>query len=148
MASPGERTHGFWHGKNSRDIHPTLSGIKKPEGFLRSFVSDVPKVVFDIGGLFIKSHTTTPDGDAYQPTYYRVVSDVNTGAIDFKEEKVEFCMNETLKETVNRTFDTAKILDSIKEWRVGLNSTTMERNMRKSGAMARAYLTAALSGIC
>lgn len=51
-------------------------------------------------------------------------------------------MNETLIERVNRTFDTAKILDSIKEWRVGLNSTTVERNMRKSGAMARAYLTA------
>ncbi|KAN0083429.1 hypothetical protein V8E54_002517 [Elaphomyces granulatus] len=135
---------------DSRDIHPTLSGIKKPKGFLRSFVSDVPKVVFDIGGLFIKSHATTPDGDAYQPTYHRVVLDVNTGAIwlfyeyyqfdpDFKEEKVEFCMNETLKERVNRTFDTAKILDSIKKWRVGLNSTTVERNMRKSGAMARAY---------
>jgi len=156
---PAREPMDFSTGKikiDSRDIHPTLSGIKKPKGFLRSFVSDVPKVVFDIGGLFIKSHATTPDGDAYQPTYYRVVLDVNTGAIwlfyeyyqfdpDFKEEKVEFCMNETLKERVNRTFDTAKILDSIKEWRVGLNSTTVERNMRKSGAMARAYLTAALS---
>ena len=49
-------------------------------------------------GLFIKPHTTTPDGDAYQLTYYRIVLDVNTGAIwlfyeyyqfdpDLKEEK-------------------------------------------------------------
>ena len=141
---------------DSRDIHPTLSGIQKPAGFLRSLVSDVPKVVFDIGGLFIKSNATTSDGDAYQPTYYRVVLDVNTGAIwlfyeyyqldpDFKEEKVEFCMNETLKERVVRTFDRAKVLDSIKEWRDGLNPTTIERNMRKSGAMAHAYLIVLLS---
>lgn len=141
---------------DSRDIHPTLSRIKNLEGFLRSLVSDRLPKVFDIGGLFIISHATTPDRDAYQPTYYRVVLDVNTGAIwlfyeyyqfdpDFQEEKVEFCMNETLEERVDRTFDTAKVLDSIKEWRDDLTPTTMERKTRTSGAMARAYLTAVLS---
>ena len=34
--------------------------LRSQAGFLRGLVSDVPKVVFDIGGLFIKSDATTP----------------------------------------------------------------------------------------
>ncbi|MCJ1461646.1 hypothetical protein MMC07_000243 [Pseudocyphellaria aurata] len=140
---------------DTHDIHPFLSAIKRTEGSLRGLGSDVPKVVFDIGRLHIKLKATAPNGDAYEPCYYRVLLDMVTRAIwlcyeyyqydpDLQEEKVDFCMNEVLEERVDCAFDTAKILDSITEWTDGLKPATIEKNMRESGAMARAHLTAFL----
>lgn len=115
---------------DTRAIHLTLSGITKPNGKWLSKASDVPQVIFVIGRLIIKSDATTPER-VYQPTDYRAVLDLSTEAIwllyeyyqfdpDFKAEMVEFCMNKTLEERVNQTFDTVKILDSIKAGQTAL----------------------------
>ncbi|MCJ1467836.1 hypothetical protein MMC07_006461 [Pseudocyphellaria aurata] len=137
---------------DTHDIHPFLSGINWSEASLCGLVSDIPKLVFDIGGLFLKSHAPT---DTYHPIDYRVVLDMHTRAIwllyeysphdpdpDFQEEeKVAFCMNATW---ILQQFDPAKVLDSTSPFRDGLDPIAIEKNMRNNDAVARVYFAGIL----
>lgn len=138
---------------HSRDIHPTLSAITKPDNPAGRFL---PSVVFDIGRLSLKTDDAAPEGSTYQPTDYRVVLDIKSGGIwlfyeyykldpDDLVEKIEFSMNETMEKRVGKKFVSAKVLSSVKDWNDDLNVTAMETNMKESCNEVHAYIAPALS---
>lgn len=143
---------------DSQHIHPTLSTLSrfKKRPSIKSLFSPLPRVVFDIGRLYLKTHDVANEGPTYQPTNYRVVLDLKSGAIwlfyeyyDFDSddlvEEIEFLMNEKLQLRVKKSFDSAKILNSVEEWNNSLTVKTIEDNIKKFGFMSHAYIAPAKS---
>jgi hypothetical protein len=139
---------------DSRDIHPTLSRIKKPNN--PTSPRRLPRVVFDIGRLSLKTDDAAREGSVYEQTDYRVVLDMKSRGIwlfyeyyklnpDDLVEKIEFSMNKTLRRRVGKEFDSAKVLNSITDWNNDLSVTTVEKIMKESCGEVHAYITPALS---
>ena len=135
---------------DSRDIHLTLSNLTKPANSrFQKNQARLPSFVFDIGRLYLINKSS-----AYQPTNYRVVLDVVTGEIwllfeyyqidlDNPAKKVQYLKENILEMKVQKRFDSAMVLDSIKRWDDSLTVEVMEWNMIKTGVKSGTYMTPA-----
>lgn len=140
---------------DSRGIHSTLVNVVKPATTKLKKPMKLPGVVFDIGRLYLseKSHGIS-EGLTHQPTDYRVFLEWTTKAVwlfyeyyrfdsDDSVIKFEYQKNNTLARRIVKEFDSAKILDSVKEWRHGLRTEDIERKVRENGFRSSAYITPA-----
>ncbi|CAG8949003.1 hypothetical protein HYFRA_00002131 [Hymenoscyphus fraxineus] len=132
-------------GAGGRDVHETFSIVGA------TGKSRLPAVVvFDIGDLCVKK------GEGYESTEFRVVMDMwskevwifyeyckgnDEGAV----EKNPFAMNGVFYQRTGKIFDSAKILNSIRDWNGGLEVETVEKNIKRSAANIGPYIEPALS---
>ncbi|KAG8525579.1 uncharacterized protein KY384_009223 [Bacidia gigantensis] len=144
---------------DSRDIHPSVSEIKRPTSIMSWLKPNkrLPREVFDIGRLYLKTHDATNGGPAYQSIKYRVVLDMFTEAVwlfyeyheldpeDDSIIKTDFLQSETLKIGGQKSFDSAMILNSIKDWNEDLTMEVIRENIKESGFMSHVYIAPALS---
>ena len=139
---------------DSLEVDPVLAGVKKSQCIKRRS-KHIPSVVFDIGQLYLDTHNVAND-PSRQPTDYRVVLDMKSGAIwllyeyykfdlDGREERIKFSMNKTMKAGAEKSFDLAQVLSSVREWTNSLTIETITHNIKKSCCMSHAYITPVLS---
>ena len=139
------------------NIHSTLVNVVQPAGVKLEKDKNLPGMVFDIGRLYLSENSYGISEDrTYQPTDYRVFLEWSTKAVwlfyeyyrfdsDDSVVRFEYQKDNTLARNTGKNFDSAKILDSVEEWRQGLRTENIRSIIQKNGFESSAYITPALT---